>query len=307
MTNAIAHLDLKDFTSGDTARRAGFVRQLMDGLKRHGFITLEGHGVDTDLLEASYRKSADFFALPDAEKRRHAGALRGYTPFGVEHAKDQDVPDLKEFWQIGHEARPGETVEHPNVWPEAPDGFRDTFETLFDRLFDTGRELLKAIAIGIDLPEDWFEDRVKGGTSLLRLLHYPPIPAGADPRSIRAAAHEDINLITLLVAAEGSGLELLDRDGQWKPVENERGHLVVDTGDMMARLTGGVIPATTHRVVNPSGPNVSRYSMPFFLQPKSDVVLECVPSCREAGQSEAPVTAGEFLNERLRAIGLPAS
>ena len=307
MTDAIAHLDLTDFTHGDAAARADFVTRLMGGLKRHGFITLEGHGVDTGLLNASYRVSQAFFDLPDAEKRRHAGALRGYTPFGVEHAKDQSVPDLKEFWQIGHETRPGETVEHPNVWPDAPEGFRDTFETLFDRLFDTGRELLKAIAIGLDLPEDWFEARVKGGTSLLRLLHYPPIPAGADPRSIRAAAHEDINLITLLVAAEGSGLELLDRDGTWKPVENERGHLVVDTGDMMARLTGGVIPATTHRVVNPSGPNVSRYSMPFFVQPKSNVVLECVPSCVEAGQPEEPVTAGEFLNQRLREIGLPTA
>lgn len=307
MSATVPHLDLRDFTTGDIARRTDFVTRLMAGLKRYGFITLEGHSVDTALLDASYAKSADFFALPETEKRRHAGALRGYTPFGTEHAKDQSVPDLKEFWQIGHEARPGETVEHPNVWPDRPESFRDTFETLFERLFDTGRQLLEGIAIGLDLPQDWFEPKVRGGTSLLRLLHYPPIPADADPRSVRAAAHEDINLITLLVAAEGSGLELLDRDGRWLPVESDRGHLIVDSGDMMARLTGGVIPATTHRVVNPAGPNVSRYSMPFFLQPRSDVVLDCVPSCRAAGRPEPAITAGEFLNQRLKEIGLPAA
>ncbi|HAQ35967.1 MAG: oxidoreductase [Maricaulis sp.] len=307
MSDAITHLDLTDFTGGSDASRAQFVDALMRGLTRYGFITLSGHGVDAPLLEASYRISAEFFALPEEEKLRHAGALRGYTPFGTEHAKDHEVPDLKEFWQIGHESRPGMPAEHANVWPDTPGAFRPTFETLFDRLYEAGNALLGAIAIGLDLPEDWFEARIAGGTSLLRLLHYPPIPDGTDPHAIRAAAHEDINLITLLVAAEGSGLELLDRDGRWLPVESERGHLIVDTGDMMARLTGGVLPATTHRVINPDGANVSRYSMPFFVQPRSEVVLDCVPSCRERGQAEPPVTVREFLNQRLREIGLPAA
>lgn len=302
MTDAIAHLDLRPFRDGDETDRRAFSSALMAGLKRHGFITLEGHLVDETLLADSYRLAAQFFALPEAAKRAYAGALRGYTPFGVEHAKDHAAPDLKEFWQIGHE----KGGEHPNVWPDEPAAFRDTFLTLFERLFETGGLLLEAIALGLDLPADYFAPRVEGGTSLLRLLHYPPIPEGVDPDCVRAAAHEDINLITLLVAADGAGLELLDKDGRWLPVETARGDLVVDTGDMMARITNGVLPATTHRVVNPTGPNVSRYSMPFFLQPRSEVVLDVIDSCRGEGDA-APMTAGAFLNQRLKAIGLPGA
>lgn len=301
MTDAIAHLDLRQFRDGDDTDRSAFAADLMAGFKRHGFITLAGHLVDEGLLADSYRLAAQFFALPDKTKRRYAGALRGYTPFGVEHAKDHAAPDLKEFWQIGHETG----GEHPNIWPEEPAAFRDTFLTLFERLFETGGLLLEAIARGLDLPADYFAPRVEGGTSLLRLLHYPPIPPGVDPECVRAAAHEDINLITLLVAADGAGLELLDKAGRWLPVESKRGDLIVDTGDMMARITNAVLPATTHRVVNPSGPNISRYSMPFFLQPRSDVVLEVIDSCRGDGAGAAPMTAGAFLNQRLRAIGLP--
>ena len=300
MTDAIAHLDLRQFRNGDAAERQAFASGLMAGLKRHGFITLEGHLVDDALLADSYRLAADFFARPEEAKRAYAGALRGYTPFGVEHAKDHAAPDLKEFWQIGHETG----GEHPNVWPEEPEGFQTTFLSLFQRLFETGRLLLEAIAMELDLPTDYFAPRVEGGTSLLRLLHYPPVPDGVDPDCVRAAAHEDINLITLLVAAEGAGLELLDKDGRWLPVETRRGDLIVDTGDMMARITNGVLPATTHRVVNPTGPNVSRYSMPFFMQPRSDVRLEPIEACGVAPDLPV-VTAGEYLNERLKEIGLP--
>lgn len=305
MTSPITHLDLRDFTNGGPAQKQAFVSSLMTGLKRYGFLTLSGHGVDPQLLRQSYAVSAAFFALPEAEKRRYAGALRGYTPFGTEHARDHAAPDLKEFWQIGHDAGAGPV--QPNVWPDRPAGFRETFETLFNRLFETGRQLLGAIALGLELEEDYFDTRIRNGTSLLRLLHYPPVPEGVDPACIRAAAHEDINLITLLVAAEGSGLELLDRDGNWLAVENAADHLVIDTGDMMARLTNGVLPATTHRVVNPSGPNVSRYSMPFFVQPRMDVSLACLPSCRNVKPPEPDITAGDFLNQRLKEIGLPGA
>lgn len=305
MTSPITHLDLQDFTGADPARRNAFVLSLMTGLKRYGFITLSGHGVDPQLLRQSYAVSAEFFAMPEAEKRRYAGALRGYTPFGTEHAKDHAAPDLKEFWQIGHEAGEAASASPENVWPDHPARFRETFETLFNRLFETGRQLLGAIALGLELEEDYFDTRIRNGTSLLRLLHYPPVPEGVDPACIRAAAHEDINLITLLVAAEGSGLELLDHDGNWLAVENVADHLVIDTGDMMARLTNGVLPATTHRVVNPSGPNVSRYSMPFFVQPRAEVSLACLPSCRDMKTPEPDITAGEFLNQRLKEIGLP--
>jgi len=303
MTDKIAHLDLRQFRDGEAADRSAFCDALMAGLKRHGFITLDGHLVDAALLDASYRTAEAFFAQGDADKRRYAGALRGYTPFGVEHAKDHAAPDLKEFWQIGHETG----GEHSNVWPDQPAAFRDTFLTLFERLFETGDLLLQAIALGLDLPQDYFSARIAGGASLLRLLHYPPIPKGVDPDCVRAAAHEDINLITLLVAAEGAGLELLDKDGEWLPVQNGRGHLIVDTGDMMARITNNLLPATTHRVVNPTGPNVSRYSMPFFVQPRSEVVLDVIESCRGRGEAPAPITAGTYLNARLKAIGLPGA
>lgn len=300
MSETLAHLDLRQFSDGHEQDRAHFSATLLDGLKRHGFITLEGHRVDEILLDSSYRLAAEFFDLPDEEKRASAGALRGFTPFGVEHAKDHQAPDLKEFWQIGHE----DGGEHPNVWPEQPAGFRDTFLNLFDALFQTGLELLEAIALGLQLDRNYFEGRVTGGTSLLRLLHYPPIPDGVDPACVRAAAHEDINLITLLVAAEGAGLELLDKHGHWMPVETRRGDLIVDTGDMMALITRGLLPATTHRVVNPTGPNVSRYSMPFFVQPRSDVALEPI---RGGSDGEPVVTAGAYLNQRLKQIGLPGT
>lgn len=298
MSETLAHLDLRQFTEGHEQDRAQFSATLLSGLKRHGFITLEGHLVDEALLDASYALAAEVFAQPEEDKRASAGALRGFTPFGVEHAKDHQAPDLKEFWQIGHE----QGGEHPNVWPKQPAGFRDTFLKLFEALFQTGLALLEAIAAGLDIDPQYFEGRVKGGTSLLRLLHYPPIPDGVDPECVRAAAHEDINLITLLVAAEGAGLELLDSQGHWMPVETSRGDLIVDTGDMMALVTGGLLPATTHRVVNPTGPNVSRYSMPFFVQPRSDVVLDSVWGGK--GEAHAP-TAGAYLNQRLQEIGLP--
>jgi isopenicillin N synthase-like dioxygenase len=217
------------------------------------------------------------------------------------------VPDLKEFWQIGP-ATPNAPVDDPtqapNVWPAAPGGFQETFLALYDALESTGRVLLEALTPKLEVPLDFFETRVRGGNSVLRLIHYPPVPEGVESGSVRSAPHEDINLITLLVPARGPGLELLDRDGQWLPVHAERNDLIVDSGDMLARMTNDVIPATTHRVVNPAGPNVSRYSLPFFVHPRSDVILRCIPSCMGAGARYSDITAGAFLEQRLRAIGL---
>ncbi|MEE2526791.1 2-oxoglutarate and iron-dependent oxygenase domain-containing protein [Hyphobacterium sp. HN65] len=301
MAETIPHLDLADFTSGDEKARRDFATRLVGALEQCGFITLEGHAVDAALIARSYEMAEAFFNLPEAEKRTYAGGLRGYTPFGREHAKDMTVPDLKEFWQIGYEAHAG---ADQNVWPDRPVDFREVFGALFEALESTGRQLLSAIAIGLEIEPEYFEDRVPDGTSLLRLIHYPPVPENADPKSVRAAAHEDINLITLLVAAQGAGLEIFTREGKWLPVNNQPAHLVVDTGDMMARITNGRLSATTHRVVNPAGPNVSRYSMPFFVQPREDVMLECLTSCGGSGDSPEPLTTGDFLNQRLVEIGL---
>lgn len=300
MAKRVPELSLAAFTSGEAAARAAFSDALMRGLQEYGFIILTDHGVSLDLLKRAYGLAEDVFALEDGVKRRYAAGLRGYTPFGVEHAKDNRTPDLKEFWQIGHDG----DADGPNVWPEEAPAFRTAFQELFAALNETGIVLLRALAPQLGLPEAHFDPLVRRGTSILRVLHYPPIGPNVDPRAVRSAAHEDINFLTIMVAAKGAGLELLDRDGSWLPVETEPTNLIVDSGDMLARMTNGVIPATTHRVVNPAGPNVSRYSMPFFMHPTRATRLDVLPSCVGAGKKFADITAGEFLDERLAAIGL---
>lgn len=303
---SVPTLSLKAFTQGSPSDRAAFSDALMQGLQDYGFIILADHGVSEDLLEHAYQHAEEVFALPYAIKRHYAAGMRGYTPLGTEHARDSNLPDLKEFWQIGRDPAPGLPPEDfpPNVWPAEFPAFEKTFSALFSALDEAGKILLRALAPKLDLPVDWFDDKVAAGTSILRVLHYPPVPDDAPEGAVRSAAHEDINFITLLVAAKGAGLQLLDRDGTWLPVETEPRNLIVDSGDMLQRLTNGVIPSTTHRVVNPVGPNVSRYSMPFFMHPASDVSLKCLPSCEGDGAKWPEVTAGEFLAERLREIGL---
>lgn len=307
MRKRVPELSLRDFTSGDAAVRAAFADTLMRGLQDYGFFVLKDHGVPTELLGRAYGLAEAVFALPDEAKWRYAAGLRGYTPFGTEHAKDSRHPDLKEFWQIGREPPKGIDIDEdlpPNVWPAEIPEFRATFLTLFDALDATGRTLLRALAPKLGLAEDHFDPLVRHGTSILRVLHYPPVGDDVAPGCVRSAAHEDINFMTIMVAAKGAGLELLDRDGSWLPVETEPTNLIVDSGDMLQRLTNGIIPATTHRVVNPAGPNVSRYSMPFFMHPSSSVPLDVLPSCVGDGARYPPITAGEFLAQRLREIGL---
>ncbi|MEL7491559.1 MAG: 2-oxoglutarate and iron-dependent oxygenase domain-containing protein [Pseudomonadota bacterium] len=313
MTLALTHvpeLSLNDFTAGSADARAGFVRDLMVGFQHFGFIILKNHGVSTDLLQDAYKMAAAFFALPEEEKLSYSAGpdgQRGYTPFGREHAKDSATPDLKEFWHVGREfaaSSPLAEIYPPNVWPQTPVEFKAIFSRLYNELEEAGHTMLEALAPSLDVPADYFREKATDGNSILRLLHYPPIADDADPNAIRAAAHEDINLITILVAANGAGLELLDRDGKWLPVETDPENLIVDAGDMLARITNNVIPATTHRVVNPSGPNVSRYSMPFFMHPHTDAILNCIESCKGDGAKYPPITAGEFLDQRLKEIGL---
>jgi isopenicillin N synthase-like dioxygenase len=307
MSDTVLNLSLKRYTQGSPADQAAFSADLLRGLQTHGFIILKDHGISPALLESAYGLAKAVFALPEDEKRRHAAGMRGYTPFGVEHAKDSGHPDLKEFWQIGHEPVGNPTADEAfpaNVWPEEPAGFRETFTDLFQQLNDTGLVLLRALAPTLGLPAGHFEPLARHGTSILRVLHYPPLAPDADPRCVRSAAHEDINLMTIMVAAAGAGLELLGRDGRWLPVETEPTNLIVDSGDMLARMTNGVIPATTHRVVNPAGPNVSRYSMPFFMHPTPNTSLKVLPACVGEGARFPDITAGEFLDERLKAIGM---
>ena len=264
------------------------------------------------LLDEAYDLGAALFAQAEEIKRSYLGGARGYAPFRTEHAKNRSEPDLKEFWQIGPERANGDTrtgdgpeeTQPHNIWPESPAGFKQTFLTLFDALQDTGRMILEALTPALRLPAGFFEPLVRDRNSVLRLLHYPPVPADVDSVSVRSAAHEDINLITLLPAPRGPGLELLDRNGVWLPVNAAWNELIVDSGDMLARMTNDVIPATTHRVVNPAEANSSRYTMPFFVHPNSDVILSCLASCVGTGAKYADITAGAFLEQRLREIGL---
>lgn len=306
----VPELSLKSFTRGDAAERRNFMDALMEGFQYYGFIILKDHAVSRDLLQRAYRLSRDFFSLPEEEKRAYVAGVdgqRGYTPFGKEHAKYSRIGDLKEFWHVGREFpkdSPLARIYPMNVWPSRPAGFRETFLELYRALEDAGLSMLEALAPSLGVADDFFRKMATDGNSILRLLHYPPVPKDAPAGAVRAAAHEDINLITILVAAEGGGLELLDRDGAWLPIDTDPDNLIVDAGDMLARVCNDVIPATTHRVVNPKGPNVSRYSMPFFMHPHSDAILECIPSCRGAGAKHPPITADAFLKERLKEIGL---
>lgn len=305
----VPELSLAAYTQGDEETRTNFQQALYAGFRHFGFIILKDHGIDETLLQRAYDLSASYFALPEDEKRKHIiglGGQRGYTPFGTEHAKGNHFPDLKEFWHVGQEFTtddPLADIYEQNIWPENPTGFRETFLNLYQALENAGQVMLEALAPSIGVVPNYFKGMASDGNSILRLLHYPPIPEGSDPNCVRAAAHEDINLITLLVAASSTGLELLDRDGKWLPVEGSPNALIVDAGDMLARITNNHIPATTHRVANPAGPNLPRYSMPFFMHPHSNALLSCIE--RYCDGSEMPaISADGFLQERLREIGL---
>lgn len=282
-----------------------------------GFAMIRDHGIDLALIERAWDLTAAFFALPVETKlayfNRGQGGARGYTPFRTEVAKGATEKDLKEFWHVGRDV-PGDSPlaasMPPNVWPAEIEGFEETFRELYDQFDKAGARVLSAIATDLGLDPHWFDPAIDDGNSVLRLLHYPPV--GEDSGgAIRAGAHEDINLITLLLGAQEAGLELLGKDGRWLSVAPPEGALVVNIGDMLQRLTNHVLPSTTHRVRNPSGERAqhSRYSMPFFLHLRSDFPFVTLPECiSEQNPDRYPVsiTADDYLQERLREIGLKA-
>jgi len=291
-----------------------FAAALGGSFERFGFAMVSNHGVPADLIARAWRTTEEFFALPEEEKRGYfvpgGGGARGYTPFKTEIAKGATHVDLKEFWHVGRELPEGHRFAQdmaPNIWPSRPAGFRETFLELFAALDTAGDRILAAIARHLKLEPHWFDPAVKDGNSILRLLHYPPVPL--DAPEVRAGAHEDINLITLLLGAEEAGLELLDRDGRWLPVKPPEGAMVVNVGDMLQRLTNHVLPSTTHRVVNPPPERRghARYSMPFFLHPAPDFLIRTLPSTitpDNPNRYPEPITAHDYLHERLVEIGL---
>jgi len=311
MTSRIPTLDIRRY---DTDRDA-FVAELGAAYREWGFAGISGHGIAPSLIDRAYAAFRKLFALPAEVKMKYhlkgSGGARGYTPFGVETAKDSQYPDLKEFWHIGREIRRDTAyaeVMAPNVWPSEVPEFRPCGYGLYDALDKLGSRVLRALALHIDLPEAYFDDKTNFGNSILRPIHYPPITAPNIP-NVRAGAHEDINLITLLVGASAQGLEVRSRNGEWVPFTADADTIVVNIGDMLQRLTNHVYPSTTHRVVNPPGENARepRYSVPFFLHPNPDFVIDVLPSCVDAehpNRYPQPITAHEYLQERLREIKL---
>ena len=309
--NAIPTLDIRRFDSD----RDAFVAELGAAYREWGFAGIRGHGIDDARIAASYDVFKRFFALPEDTKRKYhvpgSGGARGYTPFGVETAKGAQHHDLKEFWHIGREI-PRDSkyadVMPPNLWPEEVDGFREHGYGLYESLDALGSQVLSALALHIGLPADYFADKTDSGNSILRPIHYPPITSDDIPNE-RAGAHEDINLITLLVGASAAGLEVRSRKGDWVPFTADADTIVVNIGDMLQRLTNHVYPSTTHRVVNPPGEKARqpRYSTPFFLHPNPDFVIDVLPSTVTADNpSRYPeaITAQGYLEERLREIKL---
>ena len=287
---------------------------LGDSFKTYGFATIVDHGLDPALVAKAWALTKELFDQSEAQKQKgfdsSIAGQRGYTPFKTEIAKGADHHDLKEFWHVGREVDPSNPLASsmlPNIWPDVLD-FKETFELLFDEMDKVGARILSSIALYLDLPADWFEPAIKDGNSILRLLHYPPI-AGDAEGCIRAGAHEDINLITLLLGAEEAGLEILRPDGSWMSVAPPAGGIAVNVGDMLQRLTNHVLPSTTHRVVNPMGERskFSRYSMPFFLHLRSNFPIATLPGCVSAQRPDRypePILADDYLRERLIEIGL---
>jgi isopenicillin N synthase-like dioxygenase len=310
LTDDIASVSLKDAARDPD----GFAQNLGRSFEEYGFAIIADHGIPDELIHRAEDKAKAFFALPDEVKRNYlipgGGGARGYTPFGIETAKGLKAHDLKEFWHVGRDLPPGHRFrDHmpDNLWPAEVPSFKDTFQELFATFDRTGLKILKAIARYLKIDENYFEDAVRDGNSVLRALHYPPQkePTG---EHIRAGAHEDINAITLLLGAEEAGLELQTMDGRWIPVSPRSGELVVNIGDMLQRLTNGVLRSTSHRVVNPAPDRAAhaRYSMPFFLHFRSDFPIESLPETVPAGEQPKwpPVTANDYLQERLREIKL---
>lgn len=310
---SIPTVDLAEFLSGDEQRKQDFVQLLGKAYEDVGFVAVKNHGIGDELIKDLYKNVQQFFSLPLIQKRKYelAGMAgqRGYTSFGTEHAKGSDAPDLKEFFQFGQlsESEYAKKNYPGNILVDQITAFNPTFEKAFRAFENSGKYLLRAIALYLGLEEFYFDEHVNEGNSILRSIHYPPITE--EPKSaIRAEQHEDINLITLLVGASADGLEILTLQGDWVPVTSLPEQIVVNVGDMLQRLTNNKLRSTTHRVVNPKREfwHTSRFSIPFFLHPKAEMSLKCLDSCIDKDHSKAydDCTAGEYLNERLIEIGL---
>ena len=313
-TRAIPLIDLQRFTSGSEADRRSVIAQLGAAFQDTGFVGVINHGIPKALIDDFYDASKRFFKMDAATKKKYElegmNGQRGYTSFGKEHAKQSEVADLKEFFQLGQDIPKGHELYQPGLEDprvaEVPE-FTQQGRELFRGFQRAGTNLLRAIALYLKLPEDYFDGQIEYGNSILRAIYYPPITQ-APESAIRAEQHEDINLITLLVGASAGGLQLLTADGEWVDVVPGEDEIVVNVGDMLQRLTNNYLKSTTHRVVNPpeSEWHTDRLSIPFFLHPVAAMSLDALPDTVTAERPKAyeATTAGAYLDERLREIGL---
>jgi len=309
---SIPNLNFAKWSQGTENEKAEFVKELGGAYTDIGFITVRNHGFGEEVQDELYHKASEFFGLEKSIKAAYEidglAGQRGYTSFGKEHAKGNEAADLKEFWQVGQPNPAYEGPEyHNNVSVAELPEFAPSFKLAYQQLEGIGRELLKAIAVYLELDINYFESWVQGGNSILRAIHYPPITI--DPgNSVRAGQHEDINLITLLMGASAEGLQVLNKNNEWIGITAIPGSLVVNVGDMLQRLTNGVMKSTTHRVVNPQREKwgTSRYSIPFFLHPVGKMPLNALSNCISDERPKAfeDITAGNYLEQRLIEIGL---
>ena len=313
--DSIPVLDLSEYLSGNDESKTEFVKKLGNALEDIGFFALKGHGIPLDEIDNAYSISKEFFELPLEDKTNfemtEINRQRGFVPFGVEHAKSNPAPDLKEFWQTGRTL----SEEHPlyrtypkNVWPdELIPEFQSIIDNLYIKMEHLSRLLLEICSIYLGKNKDWLPNMAKDGNTILRVIHYPALGEDVSEGAVRSASHEDINFITLLVGATAGGLEVMDHDGGWIKVEGNHEHIIVDSGDMLQNITNGLFKAVTHRVVNPPDQLSDRYSMPLFTHPRDEIDLTPLPEFIEktGGYAKYPaITAGDFLYQRLKEIGL---
>ena len=312
----IPSLDLADFTDGTPEQKKAFVAKLGEAYTNIGFVSIKNHGLSDELTKNLYESVEKFFRLPDDVKKQYEivelAGQRGYISKGREKAKGRNTGDLKEFYHVGQPPK-NQREDYPdNIWPEEVPEFEKYTSEAYLTLLQAGVHMLRAIALFLDLPENYFDDKVKEGNSILRPIHYFPIedPDSLPPDAVRAAEHGDINLITLLMGASADGLQVLRRDGKWIPITALPEQIVVNVGDMLERHTNGKLKSTIHRVVNPPRElmHTSRFSIPFFMHPVSEMDLTCLENCIDDEHPKAfeDITAGEFLDERLKEIGLKA-
>jgi isopenicillin N synthase-like dioxygenase len=311
----IPSVDLRDFLSDDPARKQKFVNEIGKAYEEIGFVALKGHFLDDKLVENLYEEIRNFFNLPLETKETYEipgiGGQRGYVPFGKESAKGRSAGDLKEFWHFGQYVSEGS--KYPSAYPDNVSvnelaKFNIVGKEAYQMIEKTGVYVLRALALYIGLDEFYFDKYIKDGNSILRPIHYPPITSEPQDGAVRAAAHGDINLITLLMGAQGKGLQVMNHDGEWVDAMAQPDELMINVGDMLSRHTNNKLKSTIHQVVNPPRElwGSSRYSIPFFMHPVGEMKLDCLPECIDENNPKAfeDITAGEFLHERLVELGL---